>query len=259
MIRSPVGLCVYLDMGSMRLFDKEISDARDLLERRPQKCASRTWRAETIAPWPEGRGNLLILTSDTSVELGPPDLPSILMTLITDSPGSVDDGLITLLGPDIAELKGGRAPLAKILFIASSGVTDEDLYDFYVNVNLARLDVSLSGYMTRASSGMRRDWCRISRAAAISGISLSHIGACEIACVKKVLHVRGAEMAIITDAKKDISALSEIASRVERIASALCKLSKEILHDCGTCGFSDLCSSLEALRRIREAREAGGG
>jgi CO dehydrogenase/acetyl-CoA synthase beta subunit len=243
----------------MRLFEKEISDARDLLERMPQTCGLRTWRAETIAPWPEGSGNRHIPASDTSVELGPPDLSSILMTLITDNPGSVHDGLITLLGPDIAELGGGRAPLVKILFIESSGVTDEDLYDFYVDVNLARLDVSLSGYMTRASSGMRREWCRISRDAAIGGISLSHIGACEIASIKRVSRVSGVEMAIITDSTKDISAFSEIAFRVERIASALCKLSKDILHDCERCGFSDLCSSLEALRRIREARREGGG
>lgn len=243
----------------MGLFDQALRETRLLLDRMARTVGSRTWRAETTDPWLGGRGNLLIPASDTSVELGPPDLPSALMTLITEQPASIQDGLITLVGPDIGDLAGRRAPLGKILLVEATGIAGEALYDFYVDVNLARLDVSLSGYMTRASSGRKRDWCRISQEAVRGGMSLAHIGASEIACVKRVAGVKAAEMAVMTASWAGVAALSEIASRVDRIASALCKLSKEILHDCGNCEFSDLCASLSDLKRLRGTTQGKTG
>ena len=239
----------------MGIFDRDILQVRELLGQVASKRGCKEWRVSEINPWPGGKGNLHIPASDTSVELGPPELPSILMTLITDNPGSVQDGLINLMGPDIDDLAGRKAPLAKIFFIEASGLAEEDLWDFYLGVNLARLDVSLWGYMTRASSGMRLEWCRISRDALKKGLSIAHIGAGEIACVKKLPSVTAVEMAFLTGSREDCSAFAEAAFRVDRLASALCKLSKEILHDCETCRFPDLCSTLPGLMRLRERRE----
>lgn len=243
----------------MGIFDRDISEVRELLGQIASKRGYKTWRVGEINPWPGGKGNLHIPASDTSVELGPPELPSILMTLITDNPGSVQDGLISLIGLDIPDLAGSKAPLAKIFFIEASGMAEEDLWDFYLDVNLARLDVSLWGYMTRASSGMRREWCRISRDAVKRGMSVAHIGAGEIACAKRLPLVRAVEMASLTGSKEDVSAFAEAALRVDRVASALCKLSKEMVHDCETCRFSDLCAVLPDLRRLREIRRDGAG
>ncbi len=243
----------------MGIFDRDISEVRELLGQIASKRGYKAWRPGEINPWPGGKGNLHIPASDTSVELGPPELPSILMTLITDNPGSIQDGLVSLMGPNIDDLAGRKAPLAKIIFIEASGIAEEDLWDFYLGVNLARLDVSLWGCMTRASSGMRREWCRISRDAVKKGMSIAHIGAGEIACAKRLPPVRAVEMAALTGSKEDVSAFAEVAFRVDRVASALCKLSKEILHDCETCRFSDLCSAHPDLRRLRESRREGAG
>jgi CO dehydrogenase/acetyl-CoA synthase beta subunit len=243
----------------MGIFDREIAEVRDLLEEIASKRGFKEWRVGEIKPWPGGKGNLHIPASDTAVEFGPPELPSILMTLITDNPDSVRDGLISLIGNDIDTLAGRKAPLAKIIFIEASGIAEEDLWDFYLDVNLARLDVSLWGYMTRASSGMRREWCRISRDALKKGMSIAHIGAGEIACVRKLPSSMAVEMAFLTGLREDVTAFAEVAFRVERVASALCKLSKEILHDCDKCRFSDLCSTLPGLSRLRESKKKGAG
>jgi len=246
-----------LEARAMGIFDRDILQVRELLGQVASKRGCKEWRVSEINPWPGGKGNLHIPAPDTSVELGPPELPSILMTLITDNPGSVQDGLINLMGPDIDDLAGRKAPLAKIFFIEASGLAEEDLWDFYLGVNLARLDVSLWGYMTRASSGMRREWCRISRDALKKGLSIAHIGAAEIACVKRLPSVTAAEMAALASSREDASAFAEVASKVDRVASALCKLSNEILHDCETCRFSDLCPTLPSLTRLRESKKKG--
>lgn len=243
----------------MGIFNRDISRVRDLMVRIGLRSRKTAWDLSEVDPWPAGGGNLWITAADTSVELGAPDLPSALLTLITDHPSWLTDGRITLLGPDISELEGRRASIAKIIFVEAPGVKDGDLYDFFIDVNLARLGASLSGCMTRASSGMNRDWCRISREAVRAGISVSHIAGGEMACIRRVAGVGGVEAVVVTSSEEDVVSLARIAVGTQRVISALCKISTETLHDCAACEFSDLCSSLDELKGLREARTAKTG
>jgi hypothetical protein len=161
------------------------------------------------------------------------------------------------MGPDIGELAGKHAALAKILFVAPSGITEENAYDLYLDASLSRLDISLKGYMIRASSQLQRERCRVSREALLSGISFAHIGAAEIHAAKRLPFMAAAEIAVVTASASDVAAFSPLAFRAERIASALCKLSQEIDHECETCDFTDLCSSLSGLKRLRTERQKG--
>jgi CO dehydrogenase/acetyl-CoA synthase beta subunit len=159
------------------------------------------------------------------------------------------------VGPDVGELEGKEAPMAKILFVELVGATEENLYDLYLKVTLSRLEVSLRGYMIRASSPIQREWCRVSREAVRSGISLAHIGAAEIETVKRLPFVKAAEMGMVTLSVSSVAAFSGLAHKAERIASALCKLSREMDHECESCAFSDLCGSLSGLKHLRAMRQ----
>ncbi len=242
----------------MEIFENEIMEARSLIKRLQTKGSASTWLCKDIKPWPIGGGNRLVMAADTAVELGPPDLDSVSIVLLTSRPELVHDGAITLLGKDIKELAPARSPVAKILFAAVSGMTADNAYDIYLSVSLSRIDVSLQGYMVRMASHLHREWCRISKEAVNSGISLAHICRAEIEAAKKVHGVSGVEATVVTARAEDVAAFVPLARRTERIASAMCKLSFETYHECDKCDFSDLCSSVSGLKRLKRQKIPAG-
>jgi CO dehydrogenase/acetyl-CoA synthase beta subunit len=113
----------------------------------------------------------IVLSEDTWLELGNPNTFSTAPALVTENLYSVDDGAITLIGPDIPEARGSL-PFAQILLIASHELKDED----YRKINTFQYELELRGYMIKAVPSSLTIWSRVSKESANDGLSFEILG-----------------------------------------------------------------------------------
>jgi len=64
----------------------------------------------------------IILRGDMSVELGNPEVGSASLFLLTDSPATLNDGRITLIGPDIPESASASLPFGQVLMLGGGAI-----------------------------------------------------------------------------------------------------------------------------------------
>jgi CO dehydrogenase/acetyl-CoA synthase beta subunit len=157
----------------------------------------------------------IILKEDTAVELGNPNVASCAFILWTSNSTLVNDGRITLIGPDIQESYGESLPFAQILIIGGSGLKDQHhlvLEQHYAISN------RIEGYMIRLAPQRQRMWTRVSKRAVEKGFSFKTLGRAIMAIYKSELPVvEAAEVIFVTSSKEDVKGLEGIATEVQRI------------------------------------------
>jgi CO dehydrogenase/acetyl-CoA synthase beta subunit len=235
----------------MELFDSTIQDIRSFVAKRQGK---RTWNVEAGHPWPEGGDRNIVLKEDMGLELGSPDGESLSSILWTGTPGLIQDGSITLVGPDISESHGGSLPFAKVVLAGVSGFTDENAYERYRDMELIRYTLDLRGYMLRAVSQYQREWCRISRDAIDDGFSFDILGAALIEMFREKPYVNAVEILYVTSSPEDVWQLKDITKDTSRMIGAMHKMAEEEDFDCDTCEYQDVCDDAGELKKMREAR-----
>jgi len=108
----------------------------------------------------------IILKEDTFVELGPPNRASCTVVLMITETDLVNDGRITLAGPDIQESSGKTLPIGQVLIVTGAGLSNEH----YMELEQCQyISNRLPGYMIRFVP--RRMWSRVSKMAAEKGFS----------------------------------------------------------------------------------------
>ena len=65
-----------------------------------------------------GANRSIILRGDTYAELGNPEAGSSAVSLFTQETGLVNDGRITLIGPDIESISGQSLPFGQVVLVA---------------------------------------------------------------------------------------------------------------------------------------------
>ncbi|MBW2323825.1 MAG: hypothetical protein JRF41_09965, partial [Deltaproteobacteria bacterium] len=128
----------------------------------------------------------IILKEDTRLELGHPSLGSCY-------------GRVTLIGPDIPEIKAEIVPFAQIALVCcKSNVRD-------VSVKMDRdlhTSVQYDGYMVRSMPNLI--WARVSKNAAFSGFSLRELGRSIIDALNHDFQdVIKSELFFVTSGKED--------------------------------------------------------
>ncbi len=198
----------------------------------------------------------IILKEDTRLELGHPSKGSCYANLPTRDPALVENGRITLAGPDIPDIKTETAPFAQItLACCKSNVRDISVkMDRYLHTS-----VQHDGYMVRSMPNLI--WSRISKKAAHSGFSLYELGARLIEALNfEFQDISGAEIFFVTSSREYISELNEI---VEPARQSLQKLLKFELADdetyectasldCDVCPERPVCDSIRDVIKIRK-------
>ena len=240
----------------MGLFDEQLAEVEQFLAEERSAGNVREFRAESTPQWPSERS--LVLEDDTAVELGNPRIAS-LSFLIWSEGWEVDDGGISLIGPDIGEMDKRSVPFAQVL-IASGEFTDE--YESYRDVREAMYDTVLEGFMVRTMPSRQTIWCRVSGDAVERGFSLEDLGSALIANLREVESVSGAEALFVTSSVADVERLAPPASGARRIIEALMKMYEEKNFDCETCEYKDVCDEVMDLKKIRERltdQKAGAG
>lgn len=193
----------------------------------------------------------VVLSSDVAVELGHPSTDSHAVVLTADRAGLVLPGMVSIVGPDLFDMNGGRHhPFAQIVLLYLKPGQNPDPYEVD---NTQYLMHRLPGYMVRSVPG--RLWVRISKKALSAGLTFETVGSALIAAYREGFEeVQSAEIVFVTSGASDVRALSIIAAEAEIIAGKHKKLALGLDGelecaelDCETCDEKPVCDSLRDI------------
>jgi CO dehydrogenase/acetyl-CoA synthase beta subunit len=189
----------------------------------------------------------IVLSEDTWLELGNPSTNSTAPVLVTESLDLVNDGSITLIGPDIPEARGSL-PFAQVLLLASNELQDED----YRKINSFQYQLELKGYMIKAIPSSLTIWSRVSKESAGRGFSFEILGRAIIDRYKSAFSIPSIEIVFVTSSKEDVEELEDLHQKVKRILSAMNKMIQELSYDCSSCEYLDVCGDVRQLGALRD-------
>ncbi|MFW6125710.1 MAG: hypothetical protein ACOC58_01270 [Chloroflexota bacterium] len=215
-----------------------------------------------VAVGTQDRSNI-ILKEDTFVELGNPSIASCAFLIWSDDPSVVEDGRVTVIGPDIQDSEGQSLPFGQVIIVGGTGIKEENYLD------LERTQFAsdqIEGYMLR--SVPRRVWSRVSREAAGKGFSFETLGRALMAIFRaKHSLVESTEVVFVTSSKEDVERLDEIAAGVRKFSGEVRKLVRQddgtyecTEYNCSTCDNQEVCDAVRewiVLRRRKAAIESG--
>jgi CO dehydrogenase/acetyl-CoA synthase beta subunit len=247
----------------MDIFDDCIKDVRAWFRQRENAGEAQLFEAETSGAAPEtadergrGNGSGMIFKEDTRLELGHPSEGSCSATLATNNASLIEDGRITLVGPDVGETDRDTLPFAQIAIACS----DENLEDACSAMDrIMHSSAQTNGYMLR--SVPNAIWARVSNQAADSGFSLRELGSRLLGSVKNDgASIGEAEIFFVTSAREDIEELNEI---VGPARSQLLKLQAfgraedgsyecDTSLDCTVCPEKTVCDTIRDVITIRK-------
>lgn len=237
----------------MALFEEQLGEVRRLLGGWRESGGAREFASSDRKPWPDGPA--LVLEEETALELGNPSVASISLLLWSER-GDVEDGLVTLVGPDVWEAAAPSLPFGQVVI---AGGTFPDEYESYRDVRDAVYDTRLEGFSVRTMPSRHSIWCRVSREAAGKGFSLVDLGAALVDSLKSLEEVSAAQVVFVTESPEDVKKLSGAATGAQRIVDAMMKMYQEENFDCETCEYQDVCDTVMDLKKIRQKLAEGKG
>ena len=202
--------------------------------------------------WPSGGTGNIVIGEDVGLELGSPDTASLSGLIWTQKPDLVVDNAITLIGNDMGEGPENHLPFAKIILVETEGFNEDNTYGRYMEMEGIRYDVDLKGYMIRAVSKTRKEWCRISKEALDNGFSFFILGAVLMEKLKRVSYINKTELVYVTSSVDDVITLQSVTDQATRVITAMNKMVNEMALDCSVCDYNDVCSEVEMLRGMRK-------
>ncbi|BCS96683.1 hypothetical protein DSLASN_23150 [Desulfoluna limicola] len=234
----------------MGMFDAIICDVKAYVGTR----AGRRLPERGDASWPGAGRNNLVLLADLALELGNPADGSVSFLVSTEEEALVDDGRITLIGPDIGEAPGPRLPFGKVVIVHVEGEEESLRAKRHREMFLLKFALSLKGYMVKAASRYMAEWSRISKEAVDSGFSFTVLGHALMEGYRRLDYVKAVEVVFVTSSGADVNGLYDMGHRALRRVDAMNKRTSEMTHDCSSCGYKDVCDEAEELREARAAR-----
>jgi len=233
----------------MELFLDTITALRDFMG---GLSPHKTWDKDGSRTWPKGGPRNIVLSEDLGLELGSPEKESVSCLLWTEQPGLVNNGRITLIGPDFPESRGLSLPFGKVVLAGVQGFNEDNAYDRHKDLDYLRYNLDLKGFMLRAVSQFMREWCRISTAALHDGFSARILGSALMDLFAAQPFVKSVEVLYITSSSSDVIKLKEITGPAEKIIAAMNKMAMELDCDCADCDYQDVCDEATELKAMRE-------
>lgn len=213
---------------------------------------------ESLPSWPRS-DDQIIFSSDTGCDLGPAGQPSVSLLLPTSRRGLVEDGAITLIGPDVAQCKGREMAFGKLIMVQGHGFDEDNLFRRYQQMSLQRFDLALEGCVPRGVPQQNREWLRISKDAIARGISFKVIGNELYRQLRTLDYVDAAEVVFITSGAQDVRALESLSQRLGKAVRAMNKMTEHLAYDCDECECKDVCNEIDGLRRMHKHALASEG
>jgi hypothetical protein len=191
----------------------------------------------------------IILKEDTAVELGPPGRSSFQTVSLVQSPFILEDGLITLVGPDLPEARGRDLPFGQVLWVAGEGLKKDHLRELERKQLISN---RLPGYMVRWAGG--RIWARVGLQALERGFSFETIGRYLMVHYRRTFSaVQGMEILFVTSSDADVTHLRRLsAPEPDRPPQGP---KREKLEGCTLTIDCEDCPNKPVCDRIREMAE----
>ncbi len=236
----------------MEIFDEDITWLRSYVQsKRAQGREVRSLDSgrgsQRSSGFRERTGATIVLSEDTWLELGSPGTNSVAPVLVTGNLDLIEDGAITLIGPDVPEARG-TIPFAQILLIASDEIQDED----YRKINSLQYELELRGYMIKAIPSSLTLWSRVSVESAREGFCFELLGSAIIESYKSRFQIPSMEVLFVTSSPEDVDEFDELRGKVTRIIGAMNKMQEEMSYDCSSCEYLDVCGDVRQLGALRE-------
>lgn len=239
----------------MGILDSAIGQIRDYMNHRCQGQPIATFHYDGKGcSWPAGGKKNIVLGQDMGIELGNPRQESLSLILWADEHAHINDGRITVIGPDLPDAKGRSLPFAKIVMASVHGFDEENTCDRWQEMDLLRFDIDLAGYMMRAVSQYQREWSRVSSDALEKGFSFSILGSALMDRMKEKEYIDGVEILFVTESPEAVRELRDVANGAMAIIGALNRMNEEIEADCPTCDYRAVCDAVDGLREMHAAR-----
>lgn len=242
----------------MGLFDRHYDEITTYLAQKQDEGRVTEFVHQGKTQWPFSKTRNLVLGQDTAIELGNPKDASTACLLWVNDPGKVNNGRITVVGPDIPQLQKQHISFGKVVIVGGKDFNEENSYDRYREMEHLRYDINLEGYMMRGVSQYQREWSRISKTAVNNGFSFQMLGGALIDKFSELQYVRAVETIFITSGKDDVLAMKDISDNVTKIIGAMNKMAEEMSFDCDSCEYTDVCSDVEELRSMRRSNKSKG-
>jgi len=209
-------------------------------------------------------GGGVILRSDTFTELGSPDAGSVSFMLWTDDPSLLQDGRITLIGPDIPQSEDASLPFGQVLLVGGEGLSEGEHGELERSQHVGD---QIEGYMIK--SVPRRTWSRVSREAVAKGFNFETLGGALVAVYKSAVpKIEAMEVLFVTSARQDLEPLQKIAEQVQEIAENIVKDTWKAkgydiecfsAYDCDSCPDKAVCDDIKGIIKVRKKTKKAKG
>ncbi len=226
----------------------------------------------------------VILREDTFIELGNPEMGSCSILLYTDKPAMLNDGRITLIGPDINDSGVNNLSFDEIVIIGSLHGNDKDIveleslsrnknatqsFPFGQIIMLGGKELTekdfeslretliigdqIEGYRVRSFS--ENIWSRVSKQAVAKGFNFETLGKA-LMIIFKTAHpkIESMEVGFVTTNKDDISILKEYSKQILKTSKEIVKENWKIKgydiecsSDCNTCDDKPVCDDIREV------------
>ena len=237
----------------MELFDSLFDTILRYQQKKNDSGLVKTYSYNEKISWPKTGNSHVIFEENTAIELGHPQTGSLAFMLWTESPGRVNDERITVIGPDLHEIKERQSPFGKIMLLRCHGFNEENTRDRYTELDMLRHQLRLKDYMLRAISQDMIEWSRISRRGMKAGFSFQVLGTELIREYKKPDYVDEAEIIFITSGEDDLQEIKPVAEKTSRVIEAMNSIFDNLELDCAACSFQDICDEIDGLREMHRA------
>lgn len=236
----------------MKIFDNDIRNLKQAIGiKKARNCPVRMIasdrKSNQASDFQKSTRPAIVLSEDMWLELGNPATASTTPALVTERLDLLDDGAITLIGPDIPEANGSIA-FAQVLLIASSDIQDED----FRKINSLQYELNLDGYMIKAVPSSLNIWSRVHRKSVKKGFTFNVLGQALFDSYREQFNIQSMEILFITSSKEDVEELKDLHYKVIRILGAMNKMMEEMSFDCSSCEYLDVCGDVRQLGALRE-------
>ncbi len=199
----------------------------------------------------------IILRQDTYLELGNPEAGSSAFMLSTDNPSFVNDGRITLIGPDIPESAGKSLPFGQVLIFGGGGLDDKEIESLQ---QTGFVGDSIEGYMIRSLP--QNVWSRVSKDVAEKGFDFECLGKALMSVYKSGNpKIETMEIVFVTSGKDDVKLLDELSVQVQKISREIVKENWKIKgydidceFDCSSCADKPVCDDIKEVLKDKRKK-----
>lgn len=218
---------------------------------------------------------VFLLKEEVFVELGPPQYESVAFIAITRNPEEVNDGQITLIGPDIPESAGKSLNFGQVLLFGGQKITDLEYRELEREIFHLK---NLEGFMVRALPN--KLWCRISKTVGHAGFTFETLGkALMIMYREKFPSIETMEVLFITtDSPQDFLELKVLGTEVrktyiEKYTNSLKARLSDLVESvgkqradcdypwsCEECDYTEVCDEVrDIVEKMKAYREKTKG